>query len=144
MKNALNDKDLTDLQNKLDDAKDSGTEDDKDACSKSQNALSFQCFLAPALLKVTQDLIGVGTQLLGYYGQAAIDAKLNGGTTPKSGSGNNFNMFSAQNQAQQQAMIQQAIQQYNASSGNNLGGTNYFGSNNYGVYNRIGYSNVWH
>lgn len=127
LKGALNDDDLTDLGNKLNDAKDDGTaDDDSKNCEKAENAMSFQCFLAPALMDFAKQLVGVGLNMLSYYGQSAIDAKF-GTDSTKSAKG--FNLFHQQQAQQAQYLL------------NQYGPNNSFGMNN--VYGNSTYSNPY-
>ncbi len=73
-KKAVSDKDLQDLKNEAEKEKQK-TEEEKDPCTKPKNKMSFECYWGPALLKLGEQIIQSGLNIVQAYAQASIDAK---------------------------------------------------------------------
>ncbi len=80
-KKVANDKDLEDLKNEAEKEKQK-TEEEKDPCTKPKNKMSFECYWAPALLKVAESVVNAGLNIAQTYATASINNKFGTSTTP--------------------------------------------------------------
>lgn len=75
-KKVANDQNLEDLKNEAEKAKER-KEEEKDPCLRPANKMSFECYWGPALMKLGEQVVQAGLNLLQAYGQAAINAHFN-------------------------------------------------------------------